>query len=308
MNRLFPRIACGFAVVLSPVLSQAGSPPASKPVIEIDDVRRFYEIYDAAGGRPSADVLQRDYIDGGSPGLQTFARLRRTTGERIAEAIAREPRTYVEARRCAETLPRVRERLAKAMDELRRLYPPARFPPVTIAVGRGRPVGVGSPVTGVQIGLEALCATNFLNPDLEDRFVNVIAHEFVHVQQAQTLTEGENPTVLEASLGEGIAEFVTELIAGEVAYSHLKAEVAGREAEIETRFLADIDKRDLSDWLFNSAPGEPGDLGYWVGYRIAKAYYRNAPDKDRALREILELTDAKAFLVASGWSPGMNLD
>jgi hypothetical protein len=52
-------------------------------------------------------------------------------------------------------LPRVRQRVAVA---LRELGPEARFPPVTIAVGPGKPVGMGSPVTALQIGLEALCA------------------------------------------------------------------------------------------------------------------------------------------------------
>lgn len=274
---------------------------AEGPTIETDDVARFYAIYDAAGGRPSAEVLQRDYLDAGSPGLRQFAKVRNITGVRIAEAIAKRPEIYVEARRCAAALPRVRVRLTAAMERLGELYPQARFPPVTIAVGRGRPVGVGSPVTGVQIGLEALCAADFLNPDLEDRFVHVIAHEFVHVQQAPEMTENETPTVLEGSLAEGAAEFVTELISGEVAYSHLKTVVAGREAEIEAAFLADQDKTDLSAWLYNAKPEDPGDLGYWTGYRIAKAYYDRAPDKAAAVREILQMTDAKAFLAASGW-------
>ena len=47
-----------------------------------------------------------------------------------------------------------------------------------------------------------------------------------------------------------------------------------------------------------------GDLGYWVGYRIVKAYYQRAADKQQALREILELSDPKAFLAKSGWRPG----
>ena len=296
------------ALAVGCVLVCAGAARAqSGPTIEIGDVALFYSVYDAAGGKPSAEQLQRDYLDAGSDGLRTFARLRNTTGLRIADAVASKPQTYVDARKCAEVLPAARMRLDASLRTLARLYPPARFPPVTVAVGRGKPVGVGSPVTGVQIGLEALCATDFLNPDLEDRFVHVIAHEFVHVQQAPALTEKADPTVLEASLVEGAAEFATELISGKVAYSHLPPMVAGREAQIETAFLADAGKTDLSAWLYNSASSQP-DLGYWVGYRIAKAYYQQAADKPRALREILETADAEAFLAASGWRPGMTLD
>jgi uncharacterized protein YjaZ len=169
-------------------------------------------------------------------------------------------------------------------------------------------VGVGSPATGIQIGLEALCATDWLDPNVEDRFVSVIAHEYIHVQQALALVDKEQPTVLEGSLMEGAAEFASELIVGKAAYDRFRAATSGRERDIETAFLADLDQTDLSRWLYNSTPQEPGDLGYWVGARIVKTYYRNATDKRQALREILEMTDPKAFLERSGWRPGVDPD
>ncbi|RZI92615.1 MAG: hypothetical protein EOP39_31945, partial [Rubrivivax sp.] len=33
---------------------------AAEPIIETGDVHRFYKIYDAAGGRPTAEALQHD--------------------------------------------------------------------------------------------------------------------------------------------------------------------------------------------------------------------------------------------------------
>jgi len=263
----------------------------------------FDTVYDAADGHPGAEVLQREYLDKGSEGLHQLAKVRNVTGARIADTLAKRPELYSEARRCMAVLPRVRERVDTALHALVARYPQARVPAVTIAVGRGKPVGVGSPVTGLQIGLEALCATNWLNPDVEERFVHVIVHEYVHVQQNEKLSEAEHPTVLERSLMEGAAEFVTEQVSGQVAYSHFAALTRGHEKEIETAFAADLDKTDLSQWLDNSTYEKPGDLGYWVGYRIVRRYYEHAPDKPRALREILELSDARAFLTASGWSP-----
>ena len=301
------------AIVLM-ALAAAANPDAFaetlEPVIETGDVDRFYEIYDAADGQPSAETLQEDYLEKGSDGLLSLARLRQVTGERIASAIQERRELYEDARECARTLPRVRSRLKAALRKLNELYPDARNPAVTIAVGRGKPVGIGYPDTGVQIGLEALCYAAFLNPDVEDRFVYVIAHEYIHVVQSPELVESteENPTVLDISLVEGAAEFVGELISGDVAYGGLRGNVEGRETEIERAFLADKDKTDLSDWVYNSTPDQPGDLGYWVGYRIVKAYYQNSGDKRRALREILEMTDPDAFLEASGWRPGIALE
>jgi len=284
-----------------------GAGPAAKPAIHIEDVDRFYAVYDAANGKPSADQLQRDYLDAGSQGLHQFAKVRNITGVRIAEALASHPEIYSSARRCVAVLPRVRERLQVSLHTLGSLYPDARFPPVTIAVGRGKPVGVGSPVSGIQIGLEALCATDWLNANLEERFVHVIAHEYAHVQQVTALVDDEHPTVLSMSLIEGVAELTAELISGDVAYSQLRASSLGREREIEAAFVADEDKTDLSNWLYNSTLQQPGDLGYWVGYRIAKAYYQRAADKRQALREILRMSDPKAFLAESGWHPGIQL-
>ena len=168
-------------------------------------------------------------------------------------------------------------------------------------------MAVGAPNSGVQVGLEALCATNWLNPNVEDRFVHVIAHEYAHTQQSRVLADDEHPTVLELSLIEGAAEFTAELISGDVAYSQFGASTKGREKEIETAFISDEDNTDLSQWFNNSTREKPGDLGYWVGYRIAKAYYQHAGDKRQALREILEMTDPKAFLAKSGWYPGIQL-
>lgn len=293
----------------SALLLTAATPARRAPEIRLGDVDRFYALYDKAGGKPSAEQLQR-YLDQGSPGLIEFARMRRTTGERIAAAIAERPALYANAKRCVALLPAVEARLDKALTKLSEFYPPERFPPVTLAIGRGKPVGTAT-ASGVMIGLESLCAVDFLNPNPEDRFVYVIAHEYAHVLQPAAQEEHPDTTVLKASLIEGGAEFVGELISGSVSYGHLQTATRGRELELETAFLADLDqKAEGSAWLYNGmgTPERPGDLGYWVGYRIAKAYYRQAKDKKAAVREIIEIDDAKGFLAKSGWKPGMKLD
>jgi len=280
---------------------------SAETMIHTDDVDLFYKVYDAADGHPTAEQLQRDYLDAGSEGLHNLAKLRNVSGVRIADTLSKHPELYVKARGCTAALPRVRERVEVALRNLVRLYPQARTPPVTIAVGRGKPVGVGSPVTGLQIGLEALCSAEWMNPNVEDRFVHVIAHEYAHVQQVRELVDDEDPTVLGRSLIEGAAEFVAALTSGKTGYAHFDALTKGREREIETAFVADVDQTELSRWVDNSTMEKGNDLGYWVGYRICKAYYRRATDKRQALREILELSDPHAFLAKSGWQPGMTL-
>ena len=308
MTRSIVGVALGALVFAAITPAKGRVPSTDGPIIQIDDVARFYKVYDAAGGHPSADQLQHDYIDPGSDGLHHLAKARNVTGVTIADALAKHPELYTGARQCMDVLPRVRDRLSVAFLKLVQLYPEAKTPPVTIVVGRGRPVAIGGPDgTGTQIGLEALCAVTWLNPNLEDRFVHVIAHEFAHIQQSPTLANNDHPTVLDLSLIEGCAEFVAELTSGDVGYSQFKTSTKGHEKEIESAFVADQDKTDLSSWFNNSTMEKPGDLGYWVGYRIAKSYYLQASDKHRAFREILQMTDPKAFLAKSGWYPGMDL-
>jgi hypothetical protein len=293
-----------FLLLASPAVA------APQPRIITSDVDRFFRVYDAAGGHPSAEQLDRDYLQPGSTPLHEFARLRNVTGTRIADTIARRPQIYVGARRCLDVLPRVKVRLKAALAKLVRLYPEAKLPPVSIVVGRGKPVGITSP-SGVTIGLEAMCAADFMDPDLVDRFVHNIAHEYGHIQQpadTQALEPGDpRATVLYMSLMEGAGEFTAELISGGVGNHQHAAWTRGREVEIGRAFLRDQDSLDLKAWMYNG-PGDrahPSDLGYWVGYRIIKAYYARARDKHAALKTIFEMKDPKAFLAESGWKPGM---
>jgi hypothetical protein len=308
------RIGVGWLVGVIVCAAISGAAGRASPVpteIRTEDVARFFKVYDAAGGHPSAAQLQRDYIDPGSEGLHHLLKVRPVTAERIAQAIAAHPELYTNARVCLAALPRVRERLNVTFQKLIALYPEAERPPVTILVGRGKPLAIAGPGNGVQIGLEAMCAetaAKYLGADLDDRFVHVTAHEYIHVQQSPALANNENLTVLERSLVEGIAEFMGEMISGDISNVAVRASAAGREAEIERRFAADVDKTDLSDWVDNTTPENVGQLGYWIGYRIAKSYYRHAADKRAAIREMIEMSDAHAFLSNSGWYPGVALE
>jgi hypothetical protein len=307
LSRIMVSITIGVVLSVSKPQSVCADPAgATRLVVYIDDVARFYKLYDAADGHPTAAELQ-DYIDSGSEGLRYFAKARHTTGARMATALTEHPSMYADARRCMAVLPRVRVRVAAALRKLKALYPKASLLPVTIVVGRGKPVAIGDSREGVEVGLESLCAVNWMNPNIEDRFVHSIAHEYGHVQQFLAFTNDEHPTVLAGSLMEGAAEFIAEMTSGEISDSFFKQTTKGHEKEIETAFVADENSTDLSRWLYNGTLEKPGDLGYWVGYRICKAYYQHAADKRQAFRDIVEISDPRQFLAKSGWYPGIEL-
>lgn len=297
------------ALLLVPGTALAADPgtePGAGVEVRTADVTRFFQVLDAAGGAPGAGALQRDYLDAGTPALREFSEIRIGGADRLAAAIETRPELFARARRCATDLPAIRERVLVALDRLGELLPAARFPPVTVVVGRGTTGGVTTPA-GVVIGLETLCNADWMQADITDRFVHLITHEYVHVQQPGAAVEVPAPTVLYQTWLEGGAEFVGELISGEVANVHLQPWTRGRECALERGFLADIDSTDLSPWLYNG-PGDEsrrGDLGYWVGYRIARAYYESAADKQQAIADMLSVTpeNARELLDASGWQP-----
>lgn len=294
-----------FGVGVSGLAARADA-AAALAVVRTRDVNLFYRIYDAAKGAPTGEELQRDYIDAGSDGVRQFVPYRIKSGDALAETIAQNRDIYDHARACMSVLPAVKTRLARAFKRLADIDPDPTFPPVTILIGRNNSGGTTGK-SGVLIGLEVACRSSWLQPDLTDRLYHLIAHEYGHVEQSPNGGGDATPgTVLKNSLVEGGAELVGELISGQVSNVHLQAWTKGRVREIDEKFLAEQDSKDLSAWLYNGlgTPENPGDLGYWVGYRIAKAYYLKAPHKRLALKTLLELKDPKAILAKSGWKPG----
>src|SRR5471030_792704 len=208
-------------------------------------------------------------------------------------------RPYENARSCQPALVELAQRVPQLIARMAELYPATTHPRATIVIGRDNSGGTVSD-SGVILGLEVVCENRSHSAySTVDRLSYILAHELVHTQQ-RVYAGG---TVLSMSLNEGIADFIGELASGHPLNTQLHEWTKGHEADIAARFRADMDKTDASAWLYNGmgTPEHPGDLGYWVGYRIAQAYYERTPDKQAAIRRLLEETDAHAMLRDSGW-------
>jgi hypothetical protein len=302
------RVAAALAALMLGGASHAAEAPPRVTIVT-SDVDRFFALADDPALAAQPDQLAARYLADPSPGLVEFMALRRITPEKLAAALRDKPQVFADARGCAAKLPAVRARLVAATDRLAQIYPAANFPPITVAIGRASTAGTAN-AKGLYIGLEALCMAKFIEADDEDRFVHVIAHEYVHAQQPLAQIEDREESVLRAALVEGAAEFIAEQMSGSVGYPLLHIWAKGREKELETAFLAEKDAKAIgSRWLYNQrgTDGWPGDLGYWVGYRVAKSYYDRAPDKAAAIKAIIEMRDPAAFLAESGWTPGIKL-
>ena len=286
---------------------QAGSATATalNSRFSYSDVLAFYRIHDAAAGRPDAATLQRDYIDPGTPGLRGFIPSRIMSGERLAQAVAANPAVYAQARRCLDLMPRIQALFENDMRRFLRLYPQATIPSVTMVIGRNNSGGTATDA-GVIIGVEVACRVDSPSArPLDQRVRHLVAHEIAHASQSSRPARH----LLDIALREGVPELVAELISGDILNDHLKLWTRGREAEIERDFRTNMRSNDPAvarRWVYNGVGTreQPGDLAYWVGYRIARAYYRRAGDKKAALRRLLTDPDSEAILRDSGWSEG----
>ena len=145
---------------------------------------------------------------------------------------------------------------------------------------------------------------------------SLVVHEFMHFLQQTEQKENyfssleQVRSLLYTSLVEGSAEFLASVITGNSLFGGEKApqNIYGkpREAELWQKFKKDYQSNsNRSDWLYNFANkdrGEiPSDMGYWMGFQIAKVYWDNMSDKQQAFADILLWRDANEFLQKSGY-------
>jgi len=112
--------------------------------------------------------------------------------------------------------------------------------------------------------------------------------------------------LLEQSLLEGGADFVAYLVTGGNINARLQAYGIPREAALWAEFKTQMRGTDVSRWLYNQGDAtadRPGDLGYFIGYRIAEAFYARTADKRQALLGIIDVSNADLFLTQSGYAP-----
>lgn len=311
---------CLIAALLLPCTALAAP---SKVVT--DDIGRFWATYDAVRAEPDAErrvaLVQQRYIDPGSPGLHALMQVRNYTAREYAEAMNAWPRFWTSVRPLTANA-----KLASASPErdlvaFRALYPALRPATITYAVGVLRTGGttLGDKVLiGAEMALgdervdvselpekmrERLRIFYDSRPGANNAQNNL--HEYVHTQQRET-----TGSLAQYAVREGVAEYVAERLSGRRPALPLYSYGPAHEADIRTRFIAEMDGGNLDNWLYNSArnPFGVSDVGYYAGYRIAQEYMRQQADEKAGIARMIELDYAdagavRAFIEASGWLP-----
>jgi hypothetical protein len=276
------------------------------------DLDNFWKLYDQIG-KPGADkLLMNNYIMKGSQGLRTFFEVRmglRVTN--IIETVNKRRKYFESIRPVTQQLYKFKPRMIDAAKKLKALYPDAIFPPTTFTIGTFSAFGTADGGSGQLIGAEFLCDTNTVaKGELNDwektvisdtsRILGILMHELIHIEQQTTPSN----TLLGKAINEGAADFITQLVLGYNLNTAIHEYGNAHEKELIANFKRQMDGENTSDWLYNginTKDGIPGDLGYYVGYKICEAYYNKSADKKQAVKEILTIPDFKKFLEQSNY-------
>jgi Predicted Zn-dependent protease (DUF2268) len=278
-----------------------------KTEINTSDLENFGIAFEAAKPDFNPEAFQNLYLNKETKGLKGFIKGRKTSADYLSKVVASHPLYYSSIRKSTDSISGMKDNVKNSLVKLKELYPEAVFPPVYFVIGALSSGGTSSRdglIIGAEMyGLADGTPTSELNDWLKSvikpvaEVPHIVAQELIHFQQKY---DGGN--LLAASIKEGLADFIAELISGKHINQHVHDFANPRQKELWLEFKSRMLGKDYSGWLYSSTPGRPNDLGYWMGYKISKSYYDHAPDKQKAVHDILNIRNFEKFLEVSGYA------
>jgi len=278
-----------------------------KTQIVTSDLDNFWKAFEKTKPNYEPAVFQELYLKPGSKGIEGFMEGRIGSAKNLAKVVATHPRYFEALKKSTDQIAGMKQQIVASLVKLKDYYPKARFPPVYFVIG-GLSSGGTSSDDGLIIGAEMYGLTPTVPKEELDDWLqtvikpvtevpHIVAHELIHFQQSY-----DGGTLLNACLKEGSADFIAKLISGKHINQHVHDFANPRERELWEEFKTRMLKDDYSGWLYSSSPGRPNDLGYWMGYQIAKAYFDNSADKKAAIAAMLNIKNEEKFLKESGYA------
>ena len=282
------------------------------------DIDNFWVAYDSihttTDSLKQLQYLQALYIDKGTPGVQGFMEAKGYTAEQWVTSIRSYPKFWNSVRPNTLLAKSGAQGLEPYLKKLKKLYPALRPAGIYFCIGV---LSSGGTTQDSMILIGAEIATGNSSTDISEfpestqkflsrvykgePFKNIIpvnVHEYVHTQQ-----KGLGSDLLGRAILEGTCDFVAELVTGITMPLSYMEYGPKHEAELKQKFKAEMFEPGIGNWFYNQQAAQP-DLGYYMGYAICKAYYKQAKNKQQAIKDMIELKydDAaavEAFLAKS---------
>jgi len=254
-----------------------------------------------------------------SIGFKEFIKKYKFTPEDYYFAINQYPKFFNSIKPNSLITKSIGQEYLQFIDELKIYYPHYKPPKVYFVIS---PLKCGGTQidSSIIIGAEIITSTkkidlsefkeNFLgriiafDTNVKEHLIYIIAHETVHYLQKNA--DFDNYELLNKSLIEGSADFIAKLFTGVTANHILYDYGFIHEKDLWTEFIKDYKTGANTDnWMYNYDRIEneiPADLGYFIGFRIAEAYYKNSVDKKQAVFDIIEMSNQKEFYEKSKYN------
>lgn len=296
--------------------------PENNETVQTLDIDHFWEAFDnlkyAQKHSDSVATIQRIYLDRATDGLLDFIKARSFTAEKFVKQIAARPKFYASVRKNTYEVKKAAPLINELFIKFKDIYP--NFKPFKVCFAIGL-VNTGGTVSDnfVLIGTEVSTSTKGVDlsefkgsafskvleseGDIVQKIKNIVAHECVHTQQKTPLDQnGVGCQLLGDVLKEGFCDFIGELIAGGQINKVAQTYGDQHEKELWKKLKDEMCTDNYKSWLYNygTTPKDvPADLGYYMGYQIAKEYYNHAADKKQAVTDIIEMNNPLRFLELS---------
>ena len=285
------------------------------------DIDNFWATYDqlekCKTKADSIQLFQTEYLDKASEGFASFADYSDCTAQGYYSLVKEKPKFYKSIKVNTLKIKEMTDDIEQVYVAYEEVFPDHIQPKICFSIGclnSGGTVDNGYLLIGADImATDSTTDKSELGPWLNAVMTNeldikgIVAHEYVHALQKSGMNAiwaYINHQVLFISLQEGSADFLAEKIAGTTINKNVFEYGHTNEQQIWEDFKKDIYSNRARNWVYqgdNAKKGQPADLGYFVGYKICEAYYNKAKDKQKALKEILEMRKYKQFYKKSGY-------
>lgn len=292
----------------------------SNLTIETSDISNFWVAYDRLESATSYDdsikIIQEDYIDKSTKYFKEFIELRGFSAEEYVQKLRLYPKFWKSIRPLTENIENRIEEIASVFEQYRIVLPEFTQPKVCFAIGCLRTGGTTTEDL-ILIGAEMAVAnrqidTSELSGWLKHvignagDIVSIIAHETIHTQQYDNrLIKLGNNLLLEQTMKEGIADFFTTEILGLQINKEVFEYGYKNNCRLVDEFISDLQMhpKAYKRWLYQGEKSKkrPADLGYFIGYQIAKKYYEKSENKAEALQELLNIKKYKKIFKQSNF-------
>ncbi len=259
--------------------------------IVTSDIDNFWKAFEMFQQGYEGNPFDEHYMKIGSQGVIDFTPYRIEHADTLSKNIIKNKLKYLSVKENTLRITEKKKQIIASCYALKYWFTDAIYPPVYFVIGNFNSGGTSSP-NGLIIGAET--QNNI------DNIPYIVAHELIHFQQKRYTQE---TTLLEQSIREGTADFMGEMISG----NHINKKTFDYGYEHENALCKEFVKvmysDNWNDWLYevSGKDDRPNDLGYWMGYQIAKSFFDKQKDKHLAIRELLDIKDAKAFLIKSSY-------